>query len=56
MFEAVNSPSGTAFQSRMLSGNLMCGKTATSQVRRISMKEREDGREGREERRDFLLT
>ena len=43
MFEAVNSPSGTAFQSRMLSGNLMCGKTATSQVRRISMKEREEG-------------
>ena len=43
MFEAVNSPSGTAFQSRMLSGSLMCGKTATSQVRRISMKEREEG-------------
>ena len=43
MFEAVNSPSGTAFQSRMLSRNLMCGKTATSQVRRISMKEREEG-------------
>ena len=43
MFDVVNSPSGTAFQSRMQSTMLMCGKTATSQVRRISMQEREDG-------------
>ena len=43
MFKAVNSPGGTAFQSRILSESLMCGKTATSQVRRISMKEREEG-------------
>ncbi|PPR25986.1 MAG: Penicillin-binding protein 2 [Alphaproteobacteria bacterium MarineAlpha9_Bin4] len=43
MFDVVNSPSGTAFQSRLSSNKLMCGKTATSQVRRISMKEREEG-------------
>ncbi len=43
MFNAVNNPIGTAYQSRMNSSRLMCGKTATSQVRRISMKEREDG-------------
>ena len=35
---------GTAFASRTYnSGKLMCGKTATSQVRRISMKERDEG-------------
>ena len=43
MFDAVNSPNGTAFQSRLQSKSLMCGKTATSQVRRISMQEREEG-------------
>ncbi len=43
MFNVVNSPSGTAFNSRIVKGPFMCGKTATSQVRRISMKEREDG-------------
>ena len=43
MYDVVNSPSGTAFQSRMQSAELMCGKTATSQVRRISMQEREEG-------------
>ena len=43
MFEAVNYPTGTAYQSRINSDKLMCGKTGTSQVRRISMKEREDG-------------
>ena len=43
MFDAVNSPNGTAFQSRLQSNSLMCGKTATSQVRRISMQEREEG-------------
>ncbi len=44
MYDAVNSSIGTAYASRTYnSGNLMCGKTATSQVRRISMKEREEG-------------
>lgn len=44
MYDAVNSSMGTAFASRTYnSGKLMCGKTATSQVRRISMKEREEG-------------
>jgi penicillin-binding protein 2 len=44
MFDAVNSPIGTAYLSRTYNTKkLMCGKTATSQVRRISMKEREEG-------------
>ncbi len=43
MFDAVNNPNGTAFNSRIISKRLMSGKTATSQVRRISMKEREEG-------------
>ncbi len=43
MFDAVNSANGTAFQSRLQSKSLMCGKTATSQVRRISMQERQEG-------------
>ena len=43
MFKAVNDPKGTAFSSRLNSSFKMCGKTATSQVRRISMKEREEG-------------
>ena len=43
MFDAVNHPKGTAFSSRVVSKKLMSGKTATSQVRRISMKEREEG-------------
>ncbi len=43
MYDAVNNPIGTAFSSRLISEKLMSGKTATSQVRRISMKEREEG-------------
>ena len=44
MYNAVNSSIGTAYLSRIYnSEKLMCGKTATSQVRRISMKEREEG-------------
>ncbi len=44
MYDVVNSSMGTAYFSRVYNPEkLMCGKTATSQVRRISMKEREDG-------------
>ena len=43
MFKAVNDPEGTAFLSKISGKNIMCGKTATSQVRRISMQEREQG-------------
>ena len=44
MFDVVNSPTGTAYSSRFdLNGMKMAGKTATTQVRRISLKEREEG-------------
>ena len=44
MYDVVNKQGGTAFGSRfVLNGWRMAGKTATTQVRRISMKERETG-------------
>ena len=44
MFDVVNSSTGTAYNSRFdINGMKMAGKTATTQVRRISLKEREEG-------------
>ena len=44
MFNTVNNINGTAYQSRKIKPNyFMAGKTATSQVRRITMSEREEG-------------
>lgn len=44
LFAVVNEPGGTAYGSRILEeGMEMVGKTGTSQVRRISESEREDG-------------
>ena len=44
MFDVVNVPGGTAFGSRFdYKGQKMAGKTGTTQVRRISMKERQTG-------------
>ncbi len=44
MYNTVNNINGTAYQSREIkSGYFMAGKTATSQVRRITMIEREEG-------------
>tara|TARA_X000000950_G_scaffold55590_1_gene66714 strand:+ start:950 stop:2749 length:1800 start_codon:yes stop_codon:yes gene_type:complete len=44
MYNAVNNINGTAYQSRKIKPSyLMAGKTATSQVRRITMSEREEG-------------
>ena len=44
MYDVVNHEKGTAYNSRFnLDGLRMAGKTATTQVRRISMKEREEG-------------
>lgn len=44
MYDVVNHPKGTAYGSRLsVDGQKMAGKTATTQVRRISMKERESG-------------
>ena len=44
MYNTVNNINGTAYQSREIeSGYFMAGKTATSQVRRITMSEREEG-------------
>ena len=44
MYDVVNKPGGTAFGSRFTrNGKKMAGKTATTQVRRISLKEREMG-------------
>ena len=44
MYDVVNRPGGTAYGSRFnFRGQKMAGKTATTQVRRISLKEREDG-------------
>ena len=44
MFSVVNVPGGTAYASRFNhNGQMMGGKTGTTQVRRISMKERQSG-------------
>ena len=44
MFDVVNHENGTAYNSRFnFEGMKMAGKTATTQVRRISLKEREEG-------------
>ena len=44
MYDVVNHEKGTAYNSRFnLEGMRMAGKTATTQVRRISLKEREEG-------------
>ena len=44
MYDVVNHENGTAYNSRFnLEGMRMAGKTATTQVRRISLKEREEG-------------
>ena len=44
MFKVVNKFGGTAFSSKLKNKNIfMAGKTATSQVRRISLSERETG-------------
>ncbi len=43
MYDVVNHPKGTAYGSRLTNGKKMAGKTATTQVRRITMKERESG-------------
>ena len=44
MYDVVNHEKGTAYGSRFnLNGMRMAGKTATTQVRRITMKEREEG-------------
>ena len=43
MFSVVNSSTGTAFNSKLPGNYKMAGKTGTSQVRRISLEEREDG-------------
>jgi len=41
--EATNSPEGTSYRSRIVGKYKMAGKTGTSQVRTISIKEREEG-------------
>ena len=44
MYDVVNKEKGTAYASRFTQGGKkMAGKTATTQVRRISLKEREEG-------------
>ena len=43
MFSVVNDRTGTAFNSKLSGYYKMAGKTGTSQVRRISLEEREDG-------------
>ena len=50
VFKTVNFAKGSAYGSRLFNTNAyMCGKTATSQVRRISMAEREKGIKKNEE-------
>ncbi len=50
MFEVMNAPGGTALRSGFnFNGQKMAGKTGTTQVRRISMKERMSGVLGQEE-------
>ncbi len=41
--EATNAPGGTSYNSRIIGKYKMAGKTGTSQVRAISIKEREEG-------------
>ena len=41
--EATNAPGGTSYRSRISGKYKMAGKTGTSQVRAISIKEREEG-------------
>lgn len=44
MYDVVNAPGGTALMARFnFNGQRMAGKTGTTQVRRISMKERQSG-------------
>ncbi len=44
MCDVINVPGGTAYGSRFdFNGQKMCGKTGTTQVRRITMKERQSG-------------
>ncbi len=43
MFSVVNDSAGTAFNSRLKGYYKMAGKTGTSQVRKISLQEREEG-------------
>lgn len=44
MYDVVNTPGGTALMARFnFNGQKMAGKTGTTQVRRISMKERQSG-------------
>lgn len=50
MWGVVNKRNGTAFASRLVDGVEMSGKTGTSQVRRITMRERERGIRRNEER------
>lgn len=50
MFEVVNNPKGTAKWAQVdVDGKLIAGKTGTTQVKRISMKEREQGLKRQEE-------
>jgi len=50
MFDVVNKKNGTAYWTRFIqNGNRMAGKTGTSQVRRITQKERLEGRKKEEE-------
>ena len=50
MIDVVNNPEGTAYSVRFQeNGWRMAGKTATTQVRRISMKEREEGLKSQDE-------
>ena len=44
MFSVVNDKDGTAFRSRLAGVEKMAGKTGTSQVRKISLEERESER------------
>ena len=43
LIKATNTQGGTSYRSRLTGENKMAGKTGTSQVRRISKKEREEG-------------
>ncbi len=50
MFDVVNASKGTARAARVnVDGKLIAGKTGTTQVKRISMKEREEGLRSQEE-------
>ncbi|MCQ2914905.1 MAG: penicillin-binding protein 2 [Alphaproteobacteria bacterium] len=50
MFDVVNNPKGTARSARVnVHGGLIAGKTGTTQVKRITMKEREEGLKSQDE-------